>query len=77
MHSSRPIDGAYVEFLADYAGLPLSRIRAVAVAAVLEAWHPDALVLSAKMSAHEYAALLPVTVFAHGTMHQDCEGHDL
>lgn len=57
-----PVD---VATLAEYAALPLSPARAVAVEAVLSAWIRDANELSRKMSDPAHQALTPVTTFTH------------
>lgn len=54
-----------VRDLAVHAGLPLAREREAAVAAILNAWVPDANALSRKMSAAAYLSLGPITVFTH------------
>ncbi|WP_162581522.1 hypothetical protein [Variovorax sp. PBS-H4] len=53
--------------LAEFAALPLSADRAAVVAVTLGAWLHDANELSAKMSAPAHLALLPATVFTHGS----------
>jgi hypothetical protein len=68
MESRLPADAvsaADAAMLAAHAALPLGPERIAAVAAILSAWLPDAHALSRKMSAPEYRALMPVTVFAH------------
>ena len=58
------IDGAArVRLLARCADLPLPGHREAAVAAILDAWLPDANALSHKMSAAEHRDLVPATVF--------------
>ena len=54
-----------VETLAQFADLPLTEARREAVRAVLASWISDANALSLKMSAAEYQALVPATVFTH------------
>ncbi len=54
-----------VRDLAAHAALPLAKSREAAVAAILNAWVPDANALSRKMSAASHQSLLPVTVFVH------------
>lgn len=61
-----PADGVgRVRWLACYAGLPLAPGREPAVAAILDAWVPEANALSRKMSEAAHRDLLPATVFAH------------
>ena len=55
----------HVRDLALFAALSLSKEREAAVAAILNAWVPDANALSKKMSAAMYQTLVPATVFAH------------
>lgn len=55
----------HVRDLASLAGLPLSADRYAGVAAILNAWMPDANALSEKMSSAAYQTLLPATVFNH------------
>lgn len=54
-----------VRDLALYAGLPLAAERHPAIAAILNAWIPDANALSEKMSSASYQTLVPATVFSH------------
>jgi hypothetical protein len=56
---------ALASALAKLAGLPLASGREAIVGELLAAWLPPANELSRKMSASEYAALLPATVFVH------------
>lgn len=58
--------------LAEFADLPLSAERAAVVAVTLGAWLQDANELSARMSAPAHLALLPATVFTHGS----CPGEE-
>ena len=51
--------------LAQGAGLPLAPGRDAIAGELLGAWLPPANELSRKMSALEYAALLPITTFTH------------
>lgn len=51
--------------LSRYADLPLASGREAALAAILDAWIPDANALSRKMSAPEHRDLVPATMFAH------------
>ena len=57
--------------LADLADLPLATERAVIAGDLLAAWLAAANELSRKMSAPEYADLLPVTVFSHAARDAD------
>ena len=59
------IDAGLVRRLTQYADLPLAPERASVVAPILDAWIADAEALSRKMSAAEYQALAPATIFAH------------
>jgi hypothetical protein len=63
-----------VAMLAAHAALPLDPRRIAAVAAILSAWLPDANALSRKMSAPEYRALMPATIFAHAPDASDPAG---
>lgn len=54
-----------VRLLARCAELPLPAGREAGVAAILDAWLPDANALSEKMSAPVHRDLVPATVFIH------------
>ena len=58
---------ARVRLLAECAELPLPLEREARVAAIFDAWLPDANALSAKMSAAEHQELAPVTILAHAS----------
>jgi hypothetical protein len=76
MSSSGPketVDARAVRDMAAYADLPLAAGREAAIAPVLQAWLLDANALSRKMSAPEYLAIAPVTVFSHPAA-EDGEG---
>ena len=60
-----------VRALAVFAALPLDKNREAAVAAILNAWVPDANALSRKMSDAKHQALVPSTVFTHP---ESCDG---
>lgn len=62
---STEITVEHVRELALFAALSLPKEREAAVAAILNAWVPDANALSKKMSAAVYQTLVPATVFAH------------
>lgn len=64
---------ARVRLLAACAELPLPAHREAAVAAILDAWLPDANALSHKMSAAEHRDLVPATVFNHPAVAEDGE----
>ena len=62
---STEITVEHVRDLALFAALSLPKEREATVAAILNAWVPDANALSKKMSAAMYQTLVPATVFAH------------
>jgi len=70
MSSHTPVPPELVAQLGHYAALPLSKERLAVVAPLLDAWLKDANQLSEKMSATEYQALVPATVFAHPGNHE-------
>ena len=59
------MSAALARVLAELAELPLGAGRDEIVGELLAAWLPPANELSRKMSAAEYTALLPATVFTH------------
>ena len=59
------MSAALARVLAELADLPLGAGRDEIVGGLLAAWLPPANELSRKMSAAEYTALLPATVFTH------------
>jgi len=73
MSPADPIVPDTIRTLAAFADLPLSPGREAAVTPVLRAWLADANALSRKMSASEYCALTPVTIFSHPPT-EDSEG---
>lgn len=65
MPPRKEVTPALTRALADYAELPLDADREAVVTPILEAWVKDANELSRKMSAEQYMALVPATVFMH------------
>ena len=59
------MSAALARVLAELADLPLGSGRDQIVGGLLAAWLPPANELSRQMSAAEYTALLPATVFTH------------
>lgn len=62
---SERVEAEQVRTLATAAALPLGDERLNGVAELLSAWLPAANELSRKMSAADYAELMPITVCTH------------
>jgi hypothetical protein len=65
------LSAALASTLAKLAGLPLASGREAIVGELLAAWLPPANELSRKMSAAQYTALLPATVFVHASVDEE------
>lgn len=61
----RSVSPSEAQTLAEVADLPLNETRLGPVAELLSAWLPAANELSRKMSAEQYADLMPITVLVH------------
>jgi hypothetical protein len=59
------VSPARVRTLAELAGLPLASGRETVIAPTLGAWLKDANDLARKMSAAQYRAITPATIFHH------------
>lgn len=73
MNERIEVSEAAVRMLADLAGLPLEEGREALLAPQLSDWLTAANELNRKMSAPEYLAIMPATVFTHPNVREENE----